>query len=115
MKVLGGVGTFFQEGSDRSPKARKSRRQAAAFSSNYLDFFSCSHCWFATLQEVLLADWQEVWHSPQPPFLADASRFLEFRVLILFMIIPPVKCICFYYGSIKSGFCQRVLRKSSGS
>jgi hypothetical protein len=25
-----------------------------------------SHSWFATVQEVLQADWQEVWHSPQP-------------------------------------------------
>jgi hypothetical protein len=25
-----------------------------------------SHCWFATVQEVLQADWHDVWHSPQP-------------------------------------------------
>ena len=31
----------------------------------YLLLFS--HFWFATPQEVLQADWQEVWHSPQPP------------------------------------------------
>jgi hypothetical protein len=29
--------------------------------------FLFSHFWFATVQEVLQADWQEVWHSPQPP------------------------------------------------
>ena len=26
-------------------------------------------------QLVLQADWQEVWHSPQPPFLALSQRF----------------------------------------
>jgi predicted small integral membrane protein len=56
------------------------------FHSKHVDyFFSCSHFWFATLQEVLLADWHEVWHSPQPPFLADSFKFLVFSVLILFM------------------------------
>jgi hypothetical protein len=25
-----------------------------------------SHSWLATVQEVLQADWQDVWHSPQP-------------------------------------------------
>ena len=29
-----------------------------------------SHCWFAMPQLVLQADWQDVWHSPQPPFFA---------------------------------------------
>ena len=38
------------------------------------------------LQEVLLADWQEVWHSPQPPFTADSTRFLVSKVWILFII-----------------------------
>ena len=32
--------------------------------------FYLSHSWFATVQEVLQADWQEVWHSPHPPFAA---------------------------------------------
>jgi len=36
-----------------------------------------SHFWFATVHEVLQADWQEVWHSPQPPFAA-----LSFSVLV---------------------------------
>jgi len=35
------------------------------FYTYYLIFFSQS--WLATVQEVLQADWQEVWHSPQPP------------------------------------------------
>lgn len=43
-----------------------------------------SHIWFATPQEVLQADWQEVWHSPHPPVLADFSRSRDTKVLILF-------------------------------
>jgi len=26
---------------------------------------SCAHFWLATVQEVLQADWQLAWHSPQ--------------------------------------------------
>jgi hypothetical protein len=37
-------------------------------------------------QLVLQADWQEVWHSPQPPFLALSHRLRVSRVLILSMI-----------------------------
>jgi hypothetical protein len=40
-----------------------------------LYFLIFSHFWFATVQEVLQADWQDVWHSPQPPFAA-----LSFKV-----------------------------------
>ena len=42
-----------------------------------------SHFWLATPQLVLQADWQEVWHSPQPPFLALSHRERVSRVLIL--------------------------------
>ena len=42
----------------------------------------------------MLADWQEVWHSPQPPFLADSQRLRELKVLILFIPIP--RFIFFY-------------------
>ena len=28
--------------------------------------FSFSHFWFETALEVLTADWQDTWHSPQP-------------------------------------------------
>ena len=31
----------------------------------------------------MLADWQEVWHSPQPPVFAEASSSRELKVLIL--------------------------------
>jgi hypothetical protein len=49
-------------------------------------YFFCSQRWFATLQEVLLADWQDVWHSPQPAFFRSSLRFLVLIVLILFML-----------------------------
>jgi hypothetical protein len=48
-------------------------------------FLQRSHCWFTMLQDVLLADWQEVWHSPQPPFNADFAKSLVAMVLILFI------------------------------
>ena len=44
-----------------------------------------SHFWFAIPQLVLQADWQEVWHSPQPPFFALLQRFFVLIVVILFM------------------------------
>ena len=47
---------------------------------NYLLLFS--HFWFATPQEVLQADWQEVWHSPQPPVTALLVRSRVAIVLI---------------------------------
>ena len=36
-----------------------------------------SQAWLAIPQLVLQADWQEVWHSPQPPFLAHHRRVPE--------------------------------------
>ena len=44
-----------------------------------------SHCWFAMPQLVLQADWQEVWHSPQPPFTALSQRLRVSMVLIWVM------------------------------
>jgi hypothetical protein len=29
------------------------------------DYFA--QAWFPTVQDVLQADWQDAWHSPQPP------------------------------------------------
>ena len=49
-------------------------------------FFLFSHFWFATPQLVLQADWQDVWHSPQPPFCALLQRSRVSIVLILSMI-----------------------------
>jgi hypothetical protein len=45
--------------------------------------FLFSHGWFATPHDVLHADWQEVWHSPQPPFFVLSLRS---RVLIVFIL-----------------------------
>jgi hypothetical protein len=44
-----------------------------------------SHFWLATVQEVLQADWQEVWHSPQPPLQALSFKDALFKVLMCFM------------------------------
>ena len=37
-----------------------------------------SQLWFPTVQEVLHADWQEVWHSPQPPFFTVFCKLFVF-------------------------------------
>ena len=59
------------------------RRHAAPFCrrslcsvSDYLSSLLFSHCWFAMPQDVLQADWQEVWHSPQPPAFTDFAKSL---------------------------------------
>ena len=44
----------------------KKKRAIAALHFNYF----CLQTWLPTVQLVLQADWQEVWHSPQPPVLA---------------------------------------------
>ena len=53
-------------------------------------FLSFSHFWFATPQEVLQADWQEVWHSPQPPVATLFTISLVSIVLILLISITPI-------------------------
>ena len=90
---------------------------------NYLRHFSQG--WFATPQDVLHADWQEVWHSPQPPSFVLLTISLVSIVLIRFIvmisylyetdivfnIIPrpaaPVKC--FHRGS--AAVCGGALRE----
>jgi hypothetical protein len=42
-----------------------------------------SQDWLATPQLVLQADWQDVWHSPHPPFLALSHKLRVSNVLIL--------------------------------
>ena len=56
----------------------------AKLPNDYLLVFS--HFWLATPQLVLQADWQEVWHSPQPPFLALSQRLRVSMVLICVML-----------------------------
>ena len=55
---------------------------------NYSSVFSQD--WFATPQLVLQADWQDVWHSPQPPFFALSHKERVSNVLILSMILSPI-------------------------
>jgi hypothetical protein len=50
-----------------------------------------SQSWFATVQDVLQADWHEAWHSPQPlPAvslrLGLASVFICFISLLLLLL-----------------------------
>jgi hypothetical protein len=61
--------------------------QAAGQTVKSYAFFSQG--WFATPQEVLQADWQEVWHSPHPPFSTLFARSFVSMVLILFIIKLP--------------------------
>jgi hypothetical protein len=49
----------------------------------------CSHSWFATVQEVLHADWQEAWHSPQP-FAAVSLSAPLLIVFICFTAFPSL-------------------------
>ena len=66
-------------------KRRPSGRRLALFA------YFCSHFWLATPQEVLQADWQEVWHSPQPPVCTLCFRSRVSRVLIRSIIISPIR------------------------
>ena len=42
--------------------------------------------WLPTVQEVLQADWQEVWHSPQPPVCTVCCREAVLTVIMCFAI-----------------------------
>ena len=53
-----------------------------------------SQVWFPTVQDVLQADWQDVWHSPQPPFFRVFCKDFVFRVLICFIMWPPFSSNC---------------------
>jgi len=41
------------------------------------------------VHDVLQADWQEVWHSPHPPFAKVFLRFLPDKVFMYFKYNPP--------------------------
>ena len=69
-------------------KCRRDRRHFGV--CNYLLSLALSHFWFAMPQLVLQADWQEVWHSPQPPFLALSHRLRVSMVLICSMVSPSI-------------------------
>jgi hypothetical protein len=59
---------------------------------NYLRFFS--QRWFASVQEVLQADWHEVWHSPQPVFSLFAFNVPFTMVLTCFI---PLSSVCLVF------------------
>lgn len=73
---------------NRNAKLHKATQLIEHLCSNFLYL---SHSWFATVQEVLQADWQEVWHSPHPPFSALCFKVAPDKVLMCFfsMTIPP--------------------------
>lgn len=52
-------------------------------------YFAFSQVWFPTVQDVLHADWQDVWHSPHPPFLTVLFSVCVFSVLMCFIFTPP--------------------------
>jgi hypothetical protein len=58
----------------------------------YLRFFS--QRWFASVQEVLQADWHEVWHSPQPVFALFAFNVPFTMVLTCFI---PLSSVCLVF------------------
>lgn len=70
---------------------RRQSRKCSYFSKLLL----FSHAWFATPQEVLHADWQEVWHSPQPLF----AVFVRLRVSIV-LILFIIKLLKRYFESL---------------
>ena len=64
---------------------KKNAAQTGGISSKITYLFLFSHFWLAMPLLVLQADWQEVWHSPQPPFLALWHRLRVSMVWICFM------------------------------
>jgi len=56
------------------------------FDDTYLRFVF-SHSWFATVQDVLQADWHDVWHSPQP--LPSVFFRIGFAMVLIFFIRSP--------------------------
>ena len=53
------------------------------------DYFS--QTWLPTVQDVLHADWQEAWHSPQPPVFNVLCIFGLLTVVMCFINSPPIK------------------------
>jgi hypothetical protein len=51
-------------------------------------YFLFSHAWFATVHEVLHADWHDAWHSPQPPFEAEPAKDPALIVFTCFIFSP---------------------------
>jgi len=73
----------------RTVKMPPSSKKAAFYSNIVIYYFALafSQAWLATPQLVLQADWQEVWHSPQPPFFALLHKSRVSKVLMCFISI----------------------------
>lgn len=52
-----------------------------------MTYLFCSHVWLPTVQDVLHADWQDVWHSPHPPFFKLLFMVCVFNVFTCFMVM----------------------------
>ncbi len=63
-----------------------------------LKSYLCSQLWFPTVQDVLHADWQEVWHSPHPPFFTVFCNLLVFNVFTCFMMLLSFFVISAHMG-----------------
>ena len=61
-------------------------------------YLFCSQVWFPTVQDVLHADWHDVWHSPHPPFFTVLFNVCVFNVLICFIVISSfaLHYFCYY-------------------
>src|SRR5699024_9775514 len=59
------------------------------------------------------ADWQEVWHSPQPPFLALSQRLRVLRVLICSIFLTS-KLVSFAYTLTLYSSSGEKARKNHG-
>ena len=72
---------------------------------NYLLF---SQLWFPTVQDVLQADWQDVWHSPHPPLTIEFFKERVFKDLICFIRRPPLSNITHRYYIIDIPVLKRL-------
>ncbi len=80
---------------------------AVLLCSSYARDFS--QVWLPTVQLVLHADWQEVWHSPHPPFLTVFCSFFVFRVLICFISVLLYLTFDSHFPSSPDGFRHYII------
>jgi len=59
---------------------QRSESKGAATGVGVKDPDYCSQAWLTTPLDVLQADWQEVWHSPQPSCRVSSMRSRVFKV-----------------------------------
>ena len=95
-----------------TPSIHENARHSVDFKQKYYLLSLFSHCWFAIPQLVLQADWQDVWHSPQPPFFALSQRFLVSNVWICFMIVILRNINIYLYFTLFFSVCQYLIGKT---